>query len=504
MASVNQSISRTVTIRRCGQLLTVEPAVPALDALRTTKIEMSSNSRQAGRLKRKLESMVNVTEISPDRNIGNLWAGLLPIVVAALEEDGYAVRHQGYEPESLPPVDQANLRHYEPLDWSVLNHIRCHDRGLIRVESGCVQAAKLLMQIAYAWPKRTMVVLVCKEKSANSTCTNLRTFGLDAAVVTTRQPFQEFSRITVATPGQLGMVGIDQRDFVIVPNAIESLRRKMIHRIVDAHRARLYGFLDRQSKLSPCERDELTMMYGLRDVIVPCHGYVDMPVEYVIYRIGGGPPLATSLDVLGLKRQGLWRHPVRNRKIARLANAFAKGGAGLLDLIPALPPGWRLEYPRRIYVLVEGLEQALHLARNLPDWPIIAGVNVDAALIPEHMRGRIRSPLEQGLGNLRKAIVTATGAELVTLSGVDVLIRADGGVGALPLPIPRCLEVPWGQGDRLLLVDFQDTQHPQLRSWSQDRVRAYAEYGWVPVGANRDQTAVERFLKARPQYRSSR
>jgi hypothetical protein len=103
-------------------------------------------------------------------------------------------------------------------------------------------------------------------------------------------------------------------------------------------------------------------------------------------------------------------------------------------------------------------------------------------------------------------IVTALGIEVLDLSGVEVLIRADGGVGLPPMtafPPGKIVfiennlpEKPAGE-PRLVLVDFDDRHHPLLRRWSRQRRAAYAARGWHGPGVEPLERRIELFLAGR-------
>src|SRR5262249_5763146 len=140
-------------------------------------------------------------------------------------------------------------------------------------------------------------------------------------------------------------------------------------------------------------------------------------------------------------------------------------------------------------------------------------------------------------------ISTTEGMAMLDMSEIDVLIRADGGVGLPPMTsfapsqillrkknqpespsnesrhlladfdvrlppmtsftqeqiILREKNLPERPASepRLLLVDFDDRHHPLLRRWSRQRRAAYAERGWYAPGVDPLQERIERFLIGR-------
>jgi hypothetical protein len=151
-----------------------------------------------------------------------------------------------------------------------------------------------------------------------------------------------------------------------------------------------------------------------------------------------------------------------------------------------------------VLVLVENVEHALALAPHLPGWPLLTGPHVCKEGLDAHHLEALGRGKESWTVQPACAVVTTTAVQAVNLNDVDVLVRADGGVGLPPIPTAG-LVVPNEQGDRpLLLVDLDDRHHPQLRKWSRTRKEAYLERGWLTPGVDPTRARVQRFLANRP------
>ena len=198
--------------------------------------------------------------------------------------------------------------------------------------------------------------------------------------------------------------------------------------------------------------------------------------------IHGGPPLGSDIDILTVKRMGLWRHPVRNRQIAKLARS------GIDDSDSCRPPN-------RI-VLVENVEQALALSRFLPTWSIVAGDSFHTAgLSPLDQNSLNKNRVPEGVTD--RVIVTAQGMPKIKLSGVDTIIRADGGTGLPALNLDDLIE-PNQQAPRpLRVIDFFDHHHPELHQRSRQRQQAYLDQGWYEAGVDPVEERMQGFLKGR-------
>jgi hypothetical protein len=104
-------------------------------------------------------------------------------------------------------------------------------------------------------------------------------------------------------------------------------------------------------------------------------------------------------------------------------------------------------------------------------------------------------------------IATAQGIGELDWSRLDVLVRADGGLGLPPMPTAppgqiilreKNLAKARSGEPRLLLVDLEDRHHPLLRRRSRERRAAYAEQNWYAPGVDPVQERVERFLATQP------
>ncbi len=134
-----------------------------------------------------------------------------------------------------------------------------------------------------------------------------------------------------------------------------------------------FGLLPTATRLPPYLRSSVSALFGLREVVVPKHGHTPREVKVAFVDIEGGPPIPELHDVIAIRRAGIWRHRVRNRRIADLAFVLATKRyptAYMRDPIVELLP---LEGGNRVAVLTENLEHALSLAKYLLGEPIITG-----------------------------------------------------------------------------------------------------------------------------------
>ena len=97
----------------------------------------------------------------------------------------------------------------------------------------------------------------------------------------------------------------------------------------------------------------------------------------IYFPVDGGPRLPLAASLLELKRLGVWKHPVRNRRIARFAQDFARQDLSWLrEQMQEQLVAENLPATCKILVLVDSVEHALTLAHLLPGWPLVVGDGV--------------------------------------------------------------------------------------------------------------------------------
>lgn len=432
---------------------------------------------------------------------------LEPVVREALRRADCEVQIRGEAPGALPEPDEAGLAQLGVIDRVLLDAVRRHGQALVRLGAG-VDPALLVAQLARAWPTKTLAVAVATREDARRLGRALRAFLPDVSVITGQTSPAEVAPVVVTTYPGLGhtarcrppgprLYDLSWLDVVVCVDALAATGNLAGECLSHAHRARLVGLLPADAKPAPLESDLLACLFGFHEICVPRHGHRERPVRVVRYPIPEGAELPASLEGLPLKRRSLWHHALRNRKVARVADALYRGDAATVREM--LGGGATPDAPCGVVVVTEGVEHALALAPLLPDWPLGAGGHVhEGGLSPAQLARLHRPPDPFGTGP-RRAILTSACLADADLAGVDVLVRADGGVGLPPLDERKLVEPDAGPERPLLLVDFQDRHHPRLRRRSRLRREAYAERGWLAPGADPERARVERFLASRPR-----
>jgi hypothetical protein len=429
------------------------------------------------------------------------FAGLEPLIVEWLVRHGHRVELTGNRPPVWPDPDAIPLsRLGGRSDQGLLDFVRDRDRGLIR-HGPAVDPAGLVAQIAFGWRRARVLVLATRKRDAADFRDRLRTHLPKVSLFAGKSPATA-GRVTVATPGyaRVGAVGIERRTVLVALDPAEMFPARNLASPIDAlrqaRRARLYGITPVGTELPPHARSLVATLFGPGGVVVPRHGYAPRGVDVAFVPVEGGPPVRDH-DPARLMRSGVWQHPVRNRRLARLAGLIAAGSlGGTREAFPQLV-GMRLRRPRgRVVLLAGNVEHALALAGHLPDSPVVCGDDVWAGgLDPEQKKKLL-------LGRVPEAdnkLVIATPSGLDAVGPVGALVRADAGQGLPPLPEDQ-LVASHGDAARLLVIDCADRHHAALRTRAKGRRAAYVAAGWVVAGEP-ELSPLDRFLAGRPEVR---
>ena len=507
-ALAGTSIARArqvVTVERRGQGIVVQPACADVFAeLQTMRHVYASRRGLGGRTLKIAENLFKVEDdFGGPQTV--MTAGLEKVALHMLVRAGFKVSYSNatlLPPRAIPVPDVVAARRLGPVDQAVLKLVHDNDHGLIRYKAGAVRPARLIAQVALAFPDMTIAVARKRRTDIHRLGRQLRRLLPGMVDVVDGTCPKRLRRVVVTTFMGLAesAIEIEKLDILIVPGAAEVLEANARFAIPHAERARLYGFVEIGRHLAPYDEDWMTAVFGLEDVVIPRHGFIRRPVDVVAVKGAGGQRLATDLETVSIKRQALWRHGLRNRRIAALARAVADADhARLRAECPAVAArlasrGGAL----KVALLVENVEHALAIAERLPGWPIKTGLHVATVGLPGRLAALLAQRRWAGAGTPARAIVTMAGLEGSGLQLLDVLVRADGGKH-----VPPALD---GIGIRasvhiirpLLVVDIGDRHHPRLRQWARQRRAAYMERGWIVGDAGQD-TPIARFLAGRPK-----
>jgi len=416
-------------------------------------------------------------------------AGFDELIVETLIRLGYQVEDLGRDVDSrLRPL--TNPRSLVglmagPIDLTFLKLVGTRERGLVRYNSQQVSIARLISQFALTYPTARIVCAVTRTGESFSLRRGLRRWIKNEPVLAINhlQRPNERARIVVGTYTCLGggEADLHNRDVVFSLHPIEMCDHTCgKYTVRNADTSRIFGFLSTDQKLTSSERDRCTALFGSHEVVIPRHGQVERPVQALFLPIRG-PAVEQTGSIWESLRTGVWQYPVRNRRIARLADALAIGNAATLKSITtdaqALEVLGQYCGKSRVGILCGTIEHALDLCGRLRGWRLvtgqtarIAGLSAEATELLRYAR---RQPNRPGKG----FIVTEAG--LSRFRRCDVIIRADAGIAGIP--------THWTQNTNIgvivppspaLVVDFVDRYDRALLQRSRQRRVTYLADGW--------------------------
>lgn len=490
-----------VEICREGQFILVRPACSQILGRVLATVARAATLAPDGcvRVGRRRQALYTL-ETHMGRRVLQCWAGLAPVVLAALYKARCEVTPGPlyHRPLLLPRASgRAGL-----VDLPFLELVARHDRGVIRYASGMVDPVRLVAQASRAWPTTNISVAVSTREQVCAVVRQLRAQGLAAYGFTARnQPMVETCVAVVTFAGlAYNPTEPEKQNLVFVLDAAAATAKEPRYCLQFVTRARLYGFSELGQELSPYDQDRVREIFGFQEALVPRHGHRVRPVE-VAWAPGAGQRLRRpGKNIIDTKRYGVWCNDARNRQVARLARACADADAGALAaLLPAAARAELPAAPRSVVVLVENVEHVLALAHKLPGWNVVSSGLVQADGLSAGQRTLLREKEPDVLPAPVRAVVTEAGLQSCTLplDQIDIIVRADGGVGlsglCQALQASAAPDVP----GPLLLIDLDDQHEPELRRRARSRRRAYREQGWAAPGIDGFIRRVSRFLQTR-------
>jgi hypothetical protein len=430
-----------------------------------------------------------------DDDDGMTLVGLEPVVRHLLRQAGYRLTRAERE-RRLPEPDLAAVQEHGVVDKAILDVVAHHDHALVRYGPG-VDRVWLIAQLALAFPDLTIMVFCSRNHEVHVLARRLSQWlPNEVTEVENGCIPEEKKRIMVRTYQQMPESSdIRERDLLIALDAIETLGQHGILTVNETYKAKLLGFLPRDAVLASRDTEHLHGYFGFQEVDVPAQGYKPLTVKVVFEKHKGPLNVENPEDQLSLRRNGVWHDPDWNRRIARVAKALQENDRVRLRSFPGVLKASQRRKMTRVAVLVENVEQALSLAEYLPGWPLNAGQKIDVKGLPRKARDLLKSR-PKASANPNYGIFTLETASQLDPGQFDVLIRADAGTG-LPGLDEAKLVIPSDSQHNLLLLDFEDRRHDELRRWTEKRREAYRARGWYGVGVDPVEERVKLLLKSR-------
>ncbi len=498
---------KTVELQRDGQNLFIYPALPEFfGTFYTVDHAVESDASHGYKITRRPVSLMEPGEDFYERECFACRAGLEPLVEQWLCERGYKVKNTSARSRRLREPNHEELERVWPVDQRLLEVVREHDRATIRYNGGMKEAVQIISQIALAWKKR-VIVLTTRTKDADRIGAALGKLGIRVTVVHNRRPpeAKRAKRVALATYAfaRDGALEIEQRDIVIALNPAELLRRQQgLDAINCIQDARLYGLLSVQQGLPQNELDTVTAAFGppqirfRRSVETSCPNVVFLPTK------AADPLHGVSANSFVAKKEGVWHHLIRNRRIARLTRMLIDNDQeGLCKDFSPVADQLGDCTAQRVGILVENVEHGLVLAKQLPDLPILTRSDVFKSDLYREQKDRLahRSHPRPLLSGQEMDHVIFTSAAIGGAGKFDVLIRADGGMGPFPGTSRIVSKGSFVFLQDALLVDFMDHHNPILARWSRARKETYWDLGWTGQGPMDSERLLREFLDTRPE-----
>jgi hypothetical protein len=456
--------------------------------------------------------MCDVSSLARGESVYECAAGLGPVVTRHLQRAGVEVKFNGHWIATLPAMRSLQMGG-GPRDHSLLAAINSRSHLQLR-HSPAVRPEDLAVMIGRAWPSLRLVVGVARVDEARGLADALRGAGVHAALASHRHIPREDARVVVSTYGQLGRasIGIHDLDFLILADAVEALGIRPREFLDPTYWAgsvrvpRVIGMVPTGRRLAPSDRIGLIELCGPYAYDLAALGMVARPVTYSMTKVCGGRIVSTlrqfgrrrrrpgqhvergqqpisDPSVVDLLRAGIWRHPIRNRRLTRLARLVEAGDRATLAAdFPDVAAVDDLQLPAAVAVVVHGREHAHVLAARLPGWSVID-------------RGPAQAPGTNSEDRARGVIVTLDGLRDLLAFDAGVIIRADGGTGGLTLPPASMVGPPAVPPRPLLVVDCADRHHPELRRRARARQAAYRDAGWLLAGQDEVDVALDLILQ---------
>ncbi|MFO0822841.1 MAG: hypothetical protein U0792_06935 [Gemmataceae bacterium] len=389
-------------------------------------------------------------------------AGLLPRCEAELAAHGYrVVIHDQRPSDKRFAVDDDAMDGVTEEECAVLEAAKTNPLGQIEVQSHA-ETVRHIVAISRLYRKARIVVAVPTKRDVGKLSHALRQtlrpivgHQVSGSEMTDR-------RCVVSTYTQLHAFQSTKGMILLLVDPEKATREVGTAAIASTHFPRVYAFVPPKSNMDPQTRLRLEAMAG--PVI---HG-VEQPkigVHVVMVSTPASKITATT-GALEWKRAAYWHNQCRNESVARVARAFtSEDGKSRGDLLGEEVINVETSfYNRRVTVLVECTEHARQLLQLLPDWKLVAANSEQADCVDE----------ESTTG--RKLIVTQMAALRYSINA-DVVIRATGGAGRLPVQV---FPMPDASKQRtVIVVDFDDRFDPKAMQYTAGRIREYQAAGYT-------------------------
>jgi|GEM_PF-6937977 hypothetical protein len=469
-----------------------------------------------------IEHGYRVTEILespfPARCEPNAGLRLLLHLAARAQNTELQVRGGGRRPLPEPLLGLNSV-------WPSLSRfVRQHEQGLICASSG-VNSAQVFADLARTYPDCRLLMLVRRREQLSQLYREI--FSLLPDHLRQRHLFRAFDseeaaqfhneinerhaigeslempRFAIALAYASADLGVRQTHITLMEDALMCLNENSHWPLISpGGDFRLLGILHSDfDSLATYEQLKVRQVFGFDEISLGANGKVRRHIEQAWFRCALPPPRGESfirtMPSVGTRQRqtvntlvAFIRHAPRNDAIKRLAGQLQRGGQlsqrfrrirRWLDENHIAQPNFS--------IVVDRMDHAVTLSRDLPGWRILAVPDSNLSGIPRSIRRRI----SDSDGEVpTQAIVVADAATRLSGEHLDVVIWASGG---LYVDIPTHWQYANDETARpLLIVDVFDDFHQVPRHWSAHRRRELQKSGVYPVGVSPSIGRIQNFL----------
>ena len=262
MSSQREQVD-AVVVGRDGAFCVIEPSCPALsEAIYTVRHEPSPSRQHGVRVVRRPFPLVWQQRDPAGNLISVGFAGQERLIVAKLKQLGVEIQKVKRPGKILPPPAYIPRDSFLEIDETLLTLVQNHEQGWVRYDSGRVDPARLIAQIALGWKRSTFLIAVTRAKDAWKLRDALSNYLSpdQIGVYTSGHSSPETKRIAIGCYEQLGqgVVEIERREILIALNPVDLVANKYGRDTIRlAKAARFYGLHPTDQGLGPFHQDLL-------------------------------------------------------------------------------------------------------------------------------------------------------------------------------------------------------------------------------------------------------
>jgi superfamily II DNA or RNA helicase len=405
--------------------------------------------------------------------------GLLQRTLHLLSSKGYQVEYSDTRKIKLPKPSVSSLSGLRPGQPEVIQAIIDADNGIVDALTGFGKGV-VIEKVIELYPKQKHLIIT-KSKSICSQLYKRLSAKFPSAGMWSSDLHKDGNPL-IATSGSLGHLELEKYDVVQLDEVHELLTKTFLDHYPRLEKCKLISY-----SASPDQRMDNTALameayFGVKICKVDYADGVDLglvvPIE--VWRVNWNcePADVLSNYKLDVKRMrlGYWTNYARNNAIARV----------VYEEIPKRIS----EKDPQILVLVDKIEHALHLKKQLPDFDVVYG-SMDNDAAQDFKRAGLLSgnPIsrkeveaireEFTAGTKKRVIATGIWSTGVDFPNLSVIIRADGGASQIKdIQMPgRVCRIAEGK-EKGILVDFGDFFDFWAARRAKSRFTSYKDKKW--------------------------